>query len=78
MITLYSGFLGVMSSSSYEFVAGLPVGKFCVSPYTAMIETTVGGHIGFTDTLWPSGPALVDKIFAEYSRACFNYKMEID
>ena len=38
-----------------------------------MIQTTVGGHIGFADSLWPSGQTLVEKIFAEYSTACFEH-----
>jgi predicted alpha/beta-fold hydrolase len=55
----------------------LPVSQFSSSHYTAMIKTTVGGHIGFSDSLWPSGPTLIEKIFAEYSKACFEHGKEL-
>ncbi|XP_062520349.1 phospholipase ABHD3-like [Corticium candelabrum] len=55
----------------------LPTQQFTSSQYTALLTTTAGGHIGFADSIWPSGPTLVDKIFAEFSTACFEHGNEL-
>ena len=63
--------LPIVSSSA------LPTQQFTSSQYTALLTTTAGGHIGFADSIWPSGPTLVDKIFAEFSTACFEHGNEL-
>eukprot|EP00118_Oscarella_pearsei_P011991 m.84863 g.84863 ORF g.84863 m.84863 type:complete len:454 (+) comp36416_c0_seq14:59-1420(+) len=57
--------------------SALPFEEFKSNSSLAMVETRVGGHIGFGIGLQPGSERLMDRIFSEYSQACFEHQEEL-
>ncbi|XP_033104282.1 phospholipase ABHD3-like [Anneissia japonica] len=55
----------------------LPIEDSCSQDNVALIVTSHGGHLGFPESVWPSGKSLWHCIFADVVDAVFKHRNEI-